>query len=78
MATNPTPAPTSKLSEILEAILAGLQIAAEALPVVLQYKTAFGSVAAAPMFAPLLQHANDAHPVTGSIVSAAITPALQA
>lgn len=73
-----TPVPQmSKLQEILQAILAGLQIAAEALPVIGAYQTQFGG-STAHLVAPIAAQAAEAHPVTGAIVSTMLSapPAL--
>jgi len=73
MSTQPTPMPaTSTFAEILQAILAGLQIAAQALPLILQYKQAFGAATATSPTAAIVAQATTAHPVTGAIVAAAL------
>jgi hypothetical protein len=72
MSTTPAAAPESKGQTILGYILAGLQIALQALPVVLQYRNAFGSHPTA-MIQPIVDAAHDVHPVTGQIVSAALS-----
>ena len=64
----PQPTKTSKLEEILQAILAGLQIAAEALPVIGAYQTQFGG-SAQHLVAPIAAEAAQAHPATGAVVS---------
>ncbi|MDE2102394.1 MAG: hypothetical protein KGL39_34425 [Patescibacteria group bacterium] len=80
MSTQPVPAPASPslAAEILQAILAGLQIAAGALPLILQYKSAFGGSSFAPISAPIISHAHLVHPITGSLVEAALTPPIAA
>lgn len=74
MSTQPVPVPhTSTVTTVLQAILAGLQIAAAALPVIFQYQSIFGGSHAA-ISGPIVAQAHQIHPVAGQIVEAALTP----
>ena len=67
------PAPAITLAEILQAILAGIQIAAAALPVIQGYEGAFGTPPS-HITPVLVRHATDAHPIAGAVVSGLLAP----
>lgn len=69
MTPQTTQSKQSTLQEILQAILAGLQIAAAALPVIGAYETQFGVGTGTPLAAPIAAQAAQAHPATGAVVS---------
>ena len=78
MSTQPVsisvPAPhASTVTNVLQAILAGLQIAAAALPVIFQYQSIFGG-SHTTISGPIIAQAHQLHPVSGQIVEAVLTP----
>lgn len=71
----PTVTPAQPLWEtIIQAILAGLQIATAALPVVQQYRQTFAESPITAITAPVLAQTSQLHPATHGIVVAALTP----
>lgn len=75
--TIPPSGGNSLLSEIFAAIFYGLQIASGALPLIKNYKDTFDPPTMAaehPVISTITSAADQVHPVTGSIVRAALTP----